>query len=75
MKAETIIATIAHELRKHSLDTFVDNPPAVADGGNGILVTGCPACRARLFTTSQFVEHLIQVAIPRAVLALKETGK
>ena len=46
------------ELMKHTLDTFVDNPPSVAEGGNGVVVTGCPACRKKFQSINQLMLHL-----------------
>src|SRR5262252_6845981 len=43
-KVKTLSAAKA-ELMKHSLDTFVDVPPSVAEGGRGVVVTGCPGLR------------------------------
>jgi hypothetical protein len=37
-----ILSAAKDELMKHSLDTFVDEPPSVAKGGRGVVVTGCP---------------------------------
>ena len=34
-----ILKAAQTELMKHSLDTFVDNPPSVAEGGRGVVVT------------------------------------
>ena len=34
------------------LDTFVDEPPSVAQGGNGVVI---PACRKRINTNDQYL--------------------
>lgn len=52
------------ELTRHYWDTFASNPPSIAEGGNGVAVLGCPACRKRLNTASQFVEHLANDVLP-----------
>jgi len=44
--APALIAAIQTELRRHTWDTFVDNPPAIAQGGKGVVVVGCPACQS-----------------------------
>jgi hypothetical protein len=36
----------------------VDQLPSVAQGGNGVVTPGCPACRKRLFKMANFVDHL-----------------
>jgi len=35
-----IIEIAREEVTKHSLDTFVDDPPSIAKGGRGVVVTG-----------------------------------
>jgi hypothetical protein len=30
------------ELQQHDFSNFVDEPPSVAQGGRGVVVTGCP---------------------------------
>jgi hypothetical protein len=46
------------EMQKHTFDTFVENPPPIARGGRGVVVSGCPGCRKRLQSLNQFIEHL-----------------
>ena len=67
MDAPALIAAIQSELRRHTWDTFVDQPPAIAQGGMGVVVVGCPACRQKHYTVSQFIEHLARDVIPRVV--------
>jgi len=67
MDARALIASIQSELRRHSWDTFVDEPPSIAHGGRGVVVVGCPACRKKLYTVSQFVEHLARDVIPKVI--------
>ena len=67
MDARALIAAIQSELRRHTWDTFVDQPPAIAQGGRGVVVVGWPVCRKRLYTVSQFVEHLARDVIPGVV--------
>jgi hypothetical protein len=38
-----IFQSAKSELMRHSWDTFVDEPPSVAAGGNGVVIPGCPA--------------------------------
>jgi hypothetical protein len=35
-----ILAAAKSELQKHVWDTFVENPPSVAQGGSGVVVAG-----------------------------------
>jgi hypothetical protein len=43
MNAEKIIEAVQTELQWHSFDTFADEQPLMARGGNGVVVSGCPA--------------------------------
>jgi hypothetical protein len=36
----------------------------MADGGPGVVVPGCPACRKRLFTMANFMDHLADNVLP-----------
>jgi hypothetical protein len=42
----------------------VDTPPSIAQGGNGVVTPGCPACRKRLFTMANFMDHLADDVLP-----------
>jgi hypothetical protein len=57
LKSE-LLAAIQREIQSHDFSYFVENPPSMAEGGKGIVVPGCPKCRARFHTTSQFLDHL-----------------
>lgn len=59
-----ILAAAKGELQKHSLSTFVADPPSVAEGGTGVVVTGCPACRERFGTVNQLMHHLANEVLP-----------
>ena len=63
----SFIAALQHELDRHTWDTFIDDPAPIAQGGKGVVVMGCPACRVRLYTHSQFMRHLTQDVLPRGV--------
>ena len=52
------------ELMRHSWDTFVDEPPSVAAGGNGVVIPGCPACKKRINTNDQYLRHLSDDVLP-----------
>jgi hypothetical protein len=36
-----ILAAAKAELCRHSWTTFIDEPPTVAQGGKGVVVSGC----------------------------------
>jgi hypothetical protein len=46
---------------------FVDNPRSVAQGGKGVVVSGCPACNKRNNTTAQFLDHLANDVMPALI--------
>jgi hypothetical protein len=57
----SIVATAQRELKCHSWEHFVDNPPSIAQGGKGVVVPGCPACKKVINTTNGFIEHLARL--------------
>jgi hypothetical protein len=65
MDRARMVLTAKAELVRHSWDSFVDEPPLVADGGQGAVVTGCPRCRMRLNTGDQYLRHLADDVLPR----------
>jgi hypothetical protein len=65
--ADAIIAAVQSEFQCHTWDFFVTEPPSVAQGGKGVVVPGCPACRKRLNTLGQFVDHLSRDVLPRVL--------
>jgi len=52
----SILQAAQRELKRHSWEHFVDNPPSIAQGGKGIMTPGCAHCRKKLYTTNQSVE-------------------
>ena len=58
MQKSVLLRELQKEIRRHDLSTFVDEPPPVAQGGRGVVVPGCPCCRARFGTIAQFIDHL-----------------
>lgn len=58
MDRKTFIRLLQTEITRHSFDTFVDEPRSVSQGGKGIVVVGCAACRVQMQATSQFVQHI-----------------
>ena len=63
LKSE-LLAALQQEIRRHDFAMFVDKLPSVAQGGNGIIVPGCPACKKRLNTHSQYLDHLADDVMP-----------
>jgi hypothetical protein len=48
VQKSVLLAAIQKEIQRHDLSYFVDEPPSVAQGGRGVVVAGCPACRKRI---------------------------
>ncbi len=67
MSSSSILEHAQAELRKHGWDTFVDDPPSMANGGKGVVTPGCPACRKRLYRVNQFLEHIAVDVLPGIV--------
>lgn len=61
MKKSELLRALQTEIRRHTFDTFVDSPPSIAQGGNGVVTPGCPACRKRLFTMNNFMDHCVRM--------------
>jgi len=75
MDKANLLWSLQSEIRRHDLSTFVDEPPSVAQGGRGIVTPGCPACRKKINTVAQFVEHLVKDVLPEALdRTLNHTG-
>jgi hypothetical protein len=65
VQESALLAAIQQEIQRHDFSHFfLENPPPVAEGGSGVVVPGCPTCRKRLNTMSQFPDHLAYDAIP-----------
>jgi hypothetical protein len=59
-----LLAALKSEIQRHDFSHFVDDPPSVAQGGKGVVVTGCPNCRKRFGTVPQFIDHLTDDVLP-----------
>jgi hypothetical protein len=70
MKKSELLQALQTEIRRHSFDTFVDEPPSMAQGGKGVVVPRCPACRKRLFTMANFMDHLADDVLPELLTKL-----
>jgi hypothetical protein len=62
-----LLQAIQKEIQRHDLSYFVDEPPSVAQGGKGVVVAGCPKCRKRINTISQFLDHLSKDVMPELI--------
>ena len=64
MQKSALLAAIQQEIQRHDFSHFVENPPTIAEGGKGIVRSGCPACKKPLNSMSQFLDHLAYDAMP-----------
>ena len=62
-----LLRALQTEIRRHTFDTFLTEEPSMANGGPGVVVPGCPACRKRLFTMANFMDHLAEDVLPAAL--------
>lgn len=46
----------------------------MANGGPGVVVPGCPACRKRINTMAQFMDHLADDVLPALLDKLSTDG-
>jgi hypothetical protein len=70
LKSE-LLSLLQHEIRKHDFSIFIDQPPSIAQGGRGVCVPGCPACRKQLQTMNQFMDHLANDVLPKVIEGLR----
>jgi hypothetical protein len=63
VQKSVLLAAIQKEIHRHDLSYFVSDPPSVAQGGRGVVVAGCPACKKRINTMQQFLDHLANDAM------------
>jgi hypothetical protein len=66
VRKSLLLAAIQKEIHRHDLSYFVDEPPSVAQGGKGVVVSGCPACK-KINTTAQFLDHLANDVMPALI--------
>jgi hypothetical protein len=64
MQESALLSALQHEIRRHDFSNFVDEPPWVAQGGRGVVVSGCLACRKRINTMTQFLDHITNDVLP-----------
>jgi hypothetical protein len=67
MKKSELLRSLQTEIHRHTFDYYVENPPSMAQGGKGVVVPGCPACRKRINTMAQFLDHLSKDVLPPLV--------
>lgn len=66
LKSE-LLKALQTEIRRHDFSTFLTEKPSMANGGGGVVVPGCPACRKRISTMAQFLDHLADDILPELI--------
>ena len=67
MQKSVLLAAIQREIQRHDLSYFVNEPPSVAQGGRGVVVSGCPTCKKRINAMTQFLDHLTNDVMPALI--------
>jgi hypothetical protein len=74
MKKSELLQALQTEIRRHDFSTFLTEKPSMANGGPGVVVPGCPACRKRINTMAQFLDHLADDVLPALIARLAGSG-
>jgi hypothetical protein len=64
MRKSELLRALQIEIGRHDFSTFLTEEPSMADGGPGVVVPGCPACKKRIQTMAQFMDHLANDVLP-----------
>jgi hypothetical protein len=72
VQKSALLRAIQQEIRRHDFNYFVDQPPSIAQGGRGVVVSGCPACKKHINTMNKFLDHLAEDAMPALIEKLSE---
>jgi hypothetical protein len=64
MRKSDLLRALQTEIGRHDFSTFLDAQPSMANKGPGIVTPGCPACRQRINTMSQFIRHINEDVLP-----------
>jgi hypothetical protein len=75
MQKSELLQALQKEIRRHDFSTFVDELPSMAEGGKGIVVTGCPACRKVFGTMPRFIDHITEDVLPTLLDRLSRSSE
>jgi hypothetical protein len=59
MNKQELLRALQVEIRRHRFDTFVDEPPSVAQGGTSVVVPGCPTRRKKFHITDNVLPKVL----------------
>jgi len=68
VQKSVLLAAIQKEIQRHDFSYFVEEPPSMAQGGCGVVVAGCPACKKRINTIQAFLDHLTKDVMPESAI-------
>lgn len=64
MRKLDLLRALQTEIGAMTSSTFLTEEPSMGNGGPGIVTAGCPACRKRINTMSQFIRHINEDVLP-----------
>jgi len=64
MKKSDLLHARQVEIHRRDFSHFVNEPPSMVQGGKGVVVPGCPACKKQINTMPQFLDHLANDVLP-----------
>ncbi len=67
MQKSVLLRPVQQEILRHDFSYFVGEPPSMVHGGKGVVVPGCPACKKRINTMNQCLDHLAEDAMPALI--------
>jgi hypothetical protein len=59
--------TVSIVRHRHDFYHFIDEPPQIAQGGKGVVVPGCPACRKRFYTMPKWLKSCRRISCCKAL--------
>jgi primosomal replication protein N len=66
LRNDPILKNAQRELERHQWGNFSEGDErTIAQGGRGVIVVGCMACKLRLNTIPQFMLHLSEDVLPQ----------
>jgi hypothetical protein len=75
MQKSVLLRALQQEIRSHDFSTFVDEPPSIAQGGKGVVVPGCPACKKVFGTMPKFIDHITEDVLPKLLDRLSNEAR
>jgi hypothetical protein len=67
VQKSVLLRPVQQEILRHDFSYFVGESPSMVHGGKGVVVPGCPACKKRINTMNQFLDHLAEDAMPALI--------